>query len=204
MPTIGDLVKITSCSNILSQDACNVFYYLVAAWTGNLTILEALEQWQEQVATPIAGQLAQDLDIGELSWNNVDSPAESGSISGGFYGTAAEGPVSAFTAVSVRLFGTTAVTRSGWKRIAGVVESSVASGVISPTVLAIFQDWADESIVIPLTAPLSGTPDMVLIPVVVGRNTDGSLNTAAVNPLASAVVQNLMTTQNTRKVGRGS
>lgn len=204
MPSVGDLIKITSCSKIFSQDACNTFYFLVAVWTGAIEIEDFLAVFQDLVLDPIAPQLSTALVPNFLEWRSLDNPAEIVTIPGGFDGAdGATTAVASFAAVSVRLFGETAVTRSGWKRIPGLTEDGLISGALNPGTLTAFQNWADDSLQLPVMAPAGTGADATLIPVIVGRNPDGSYNLSAVNPVASAVVQSNLTTQNTRKIGRG-
>lgn len=201
MASVGDLIRITACSNLFSQQVCNVFYYVVAIWTGTIDIDDVLEKWNEDIAIPIGPNLSSQLTPGTLKWENVDNPAETVTITGGFAGSAAGDAMPSFVAVSIRLYGETALTRSGWKRLPGIGEGNVANGELGTLVVAEFDDWAATSLVAPFVSDTPG--DFALEPVIVGRNPDGSLNLAAVNPIVSAQTQNRVSTQNTRKVGRG-
>lgn len=201
MPSIGDLVRITSCSNIYSQLACNVFYYVVAAWTGAVDIETVLDKWSEEVTLPLAPRLSTSLTPGTVKWENVDNPAETASVVGGFAGTDTGDTMPSFVAYSVRLFGETAITRSGWKRIPGVPEAFISDGEVVAATMTAFDAWVAASLVAPVSSEVPG--DFLLEPVIVGRNPDGSLNLTAINPIASGKTQPRVSTQNTRKVGRG-
>lgn len=205
MPSIGDLIQITSCSTIMSQQACNVFYFAVAAWTGNMTIAEVLEYWDENHLKAVIEDMVPALLPDTITWRNLDNTAEIVSVPMTSVGANTGDSAGPFVAFSARLYGGTAETRSGWKRFAGVNEAGVTNGELTSGTLALFQSALDV-LFADVTAPTGpgSSADAWLINTIVGRTPTGELDLSRAQPIVDVVAQPRITTQNTRKVGRGS
>ena len=104
-----------------------------------------------------------------------------------------------FISMGVRLNVGSRITRPGQKRLGGFTEADQANGSFVSAVVTAGQTWGDtaiQTITLPAPALLA-----VLTPVVVRKNPDGSA--AIWQPFTSAAASNVVTTQNTRKAGRG-
>lgn len=105
-----------------------------------------------------------------------------------------------FCAVGVRLNVPTRATRPGQKRLLGINESDQSTGQLTPAAVAAAQAWGDAAV--QTVTLLSPAPLVVLTPVVVSRNEDGSAG--SYQNMTSATVRDQVTTQNSRKSWRGA
>lgn len=202
MPAPGDILRLTSCANLFDQRVCNVFYYTVSVWTGNTSIPDAVTSLFDFLFDGALSALTDELVWDEVVYNNLLQPAEDQFVSLSKAGTDTTfAALSPFDAASIRLFGANALTRSGYKRIAGITEGTVANGgVIESGVATTLQGLADR---MASTFDDSGGTDVEFLPVIVGRTPAGQPDLSRVNPVQSASLQPNKTTQNTRKRGRG-
>lgn len=118
-------------------------------------------------------------------------------------GILAGSPVASFVAQSIRLFRTTRETRSGWKRLPGLVEEQVNGQSIAPahvTALQALADKFDGGITV-TTGTLLPCLIRKKIDVVTGELTIASLWTY--NLISDAQAVSRLTTQNTRKSWSG-
>lgn len=200
---VGDVLRITACQEILSQRVCNIFFYSVALWTGNATLQDILNEFKTDVVDKVTP-----LQSGALEWVNLrldnvsnDLDFQEMAISA-FGGKSAATPASSFVASSWRLIVGTKLTRAGYKRFAGVTPSQIVNNDYQPN-----DAPAVGNLETALQAELhDGTfpgTDFRITPVVVGRNTDGSYDLNRVNPIDSCGMMTYVTSQNSRKPGRG-
>lgn len=202
LPAVNDVLRITYCGEILDQQVCNVMYYAVGVWTGNIDLTDALEFVADSwFATLI------ELQSDQFQWvsavlDNVTDPVE-------FANYAPIAPVQGlrlgdalppYNAISIRQNRTSNLTRNGYKRIGGLAESSQSNGVLdttspSPAVWLAAKDLMINAV---------GNADFQFFPAIVGRNALGQPDLTRVNFPASTDIQLNVTTQNTRKIGRGS
>lgn len=197
MTNVGDILRLTACQNIFDQRVCNVFYYLVGVWTGNKTYKDILDSFEADVIPSIASIQSDELTWDLLELDNVTNGVEffqkNIDIQGDGIGTPA---MPSYVSVGVKLLRSTKVTRNGSKRIAGIQEGNVTDNNVDLNQVGI--DAVQDAMVLDLTDDIN-TPNFVLEPVIVGRQPNGSLDLARINPIASAQVKPLITTQNSRK-----
>lgn len=202
MPTIGDLARITLCGELFDQTACNVFYYVVAGWTGNLSIEDVTTELVDALVADLLPVQGDDLVYNLVKFDNLTNPSENTQVGLSIPGedTTNGTTMSPFAAYSIRLFGTSAATRSGYKRIAGIPEGRIdAGGALTTFAAQSLQDAGDTF----ASSFIATNTDATLNPVIAGRDATGAVDFARLNPISSATVANFMTTQNTRKRGRG-
>lgn len=201
MVSVGDVIRIKACQEIFGQAICNVFYYLVATWTGNADLGNVLDEFLATVVGPVKTMQTPDLSYRNLRADNITNDLDFAELDGNWTGTYASSETQApFIACGFRLSRTTKLTRPGAKRISGIAEEICNDGVVDPEA-ALFDDVKDALMAtLPINSP--GAGDGVLAPVIVGRNIDGSYDLSRLNPITGAVVQPNVTSQNSRKVGR--
>ena len=104
-----------------------------------------------------------------------------------------------FVTAGARLTVGTRLTRPGQKRMSGLYEEDNASGYLQPAYKALLASWLNV-ITNPLTlgAPAAG---VVLSPQVFRRDVTGAV--IAEQPVVGYVINNNLTSQNTRKYGKG-
>lgn len=203
MPSVGDIVRVNACGTYLGQDACNVIYLVVGVWTGNVTLESALAQY----ATEWANRF-KTIQHNEFSWvkftlDNVTNPAEGAEfvpdppIEGDKSGEA----MPPFVSLSFRMNRGNRLTRNGYKRIAGLAEGDVTEGLF---ILGAGANAASVSAIETFLTQPFGDGDFIFDSVIVGRDEDGAPDLGRINFPTSTQVQVAVTTQNTRKFGRGS
>lgn len=202
MPNVQDVLKVTYCGQYLNQQVCNVMYYVVAIWTQNTSLEDVIERLADDWFTTAAR-----VQVPEFLWlkatlTNVVNPAEyaeyvpAAPVQGIFIGESTP----PFVAASIRQNRQTAITRNGYKRIAGIAESQTDDGYFGPGITP-SQDWLDLA---GLTYLETTDPSWQVYPAIVGRDATGAPDLTRINFPVSATLQRYVTTQNTRKVGRGS
>ncbi len=198
---VGNVLKLTDCQTLFGQSLCNVFYYLVSVWTGNADIDDVLTDWIAGVLPTIIPIQHGDLTHIEVAAENVSTGLEFGSqaiaVSGGIV---AAPSLPSYVAASFRLERTTRLTRPGFKRLGGVPENLVDDNDYDVGLAAVIAAANVMGAVVNMTTPAPG--DGQLTPVIVGRNTDGSLDLTRVAPVTSVSPILNISTQVSRKPGR--
>lgn len=104
-----------------------------------------------------------------------------------------------FVSVGVRLTVANRTTRPGQKRYAGILEADSDGGIVNSAYRTLLNsNLAVMTAPMILGAPIAG---MTLIPFVVGLNADGSIRAA--QEITGSVVNNYITSQVSRRFGRG-
>lgn len=207
----GEIVRITDRQTLFGQEVLNVYWYEMATDFGGATALEIAENWWTAMGTYIRA-------VQHTALNHVSITAESidGSMDFATYTIPAGGENGAigtgdcmppFTTFSITLVPENRSVRPGGKRIAGVPEGVVATGgVVDSGVMADLIILADEmadqlNFLLALDA---------YVPVIVGfphpvspTGRPARLSRVEVR-VASGSVSPYVSTQNTRKYGRGS
>jgi len=205
-PNVGDIVQITDVQTYLGQTVLNVYFYELTAMESAVDYADIAEAFdnvvrQELLPAQVDGLvhtniLVKNLTNGVDIWDQVDAVAGAN--------TAGDDTPS-FTALGFRLVRSTALTRHGSKRIAGVPENAISGNTET------YGGTTIADIEAALGAPIerSGTVDhdVTAIPVIVGRIPEGDpgaggLDLSKINPVASAQFIRV-TTQTTRRAGRG-
>lgn len=203
--SVGDILQITVVQTYLSQVMNNIFYYEVESVTGTPTYVEVVGGFALDVLNSmnaiqssavansrvIIKNLTNGLDIFEVPNTATGDRAGSGNPS--------------FTSWGFRLIRSTGLTRHGSKRVGGVLEEDVsgnspAAGIVSA--LSEFAGFCASPIAVDGAAG-----DTTINPVIVGRfptgdPNAGELDLSKINPISDAQFIRV-TTQNTRKAGRG-
>jgi len=198
----GDILQITMQGTLLSQRWSNVFYYNVDFTGTPAPIADILANFTLGFIAgvmPIMSASCQLLftDAKELV-RGIDIASGTPSA---VYGLVAGDVLPAFVAWSFRLNRYEGTTRHGHKRIAGVTELRQTNGQANGDFMTQLNAAAAF-----MAAPLI-EGDVTCWPVIVGRYPQehadaGKLNLSVVNGVASVAYIGI-TTQNTRKPGRG-
>lgn len=110
-----------------------------------------------------------------------------------------------YTSVGIQLTRSTRETRSGRKRFGGLTEEQVDGNVLTSSAQTNWDTFAG-LLADTLVVPVGDDPEPVIIGNIYDTDTGELLPVQAwtYNFLAGAVVQQFLTTQNSRKIGRGS
>lgn len=207
---VGSLVEIAVEGTVFAQQQMNVWTYRVQAYPGPASGAEIAEAfWQHVkaatrgVAVTLHTTLYQTVRVRELDdpLGLFGSYAVPTAEQSGTRSPAGSEDTPTFVALGARLHVGARTTRPGSKRFAGLCEADIIGQVASPTARAAVQALLDVACV-PVTL---GAPAALvgLSPVVVRRDPVTGLPVAW-QYIESATANNYVTTQNTRKVGRGS
>ena len=169
MANVGDILRITDCQKLFGQDVCNILYYVVSAWTGNLTLEDVIDPFIDTFISGIRTRQNPALAHVNIVVDNLtdgNSFAERSVNIVGANPTASE-PQPSFVAFSVTKKRSSKITRSGSIRIAGVSEGDTDGNdnTLSEAEKAELEDA--------LTSPLTLTDaegEFTLTPVIVGTN----------------------------------
>lgn len=197
MASVGDVLRIRGCQSLLGETLCNVFYYVVAVWTGNLDLDDVLDEFVTEVIGPLTADQTTDLTWTDLNIDNLNDPDEFVERPVEWPGTTEDNVMPAYVAVGVQLVRTTKQTRHGAKRFAGYGESNWTDGVFDmPGVTVQRIVAACESA---LDIDPGGGNQITCDPVIVGTDPlTGKPDPGRINAIKQAVVRR-DTTQNSRK-----
>jgi hypothetical protein len=208
----GDIVQFKQFQTMSGQTILNVFNYQVGGGTiaepsaynelakGFFTL--ASEQIRAQQNVGISHVRCIVEELGALEYGDFVPPVP-------LPGTVAGESLPVFNAVSVQYVRSSKITRHGWKRFAGVPETFSSGNALTPGAIT-----AWNAIILNLMNPAGITVDqydvedniigeVFMRPVIVGQPVPPS-DLIRIQVPASVAVRPNLTTQNTRKIGRGS
>ncbi len=216
---LNDVYELTVKGTFVGQEWNCVFFYderLIYVNTLPTNAQVVAEAFREQVLPLMQNCCVADVLFDRLIVKNLFNPADAYTLVVGGTGTGGLGNsyMGTFSAYSFELQGETAVTRLGAKRLPGVIEEVVIDGMVTDA--AFIGNLTDFAMAV--ATPLEvGTliTDPVYVPVIVKRVRSGSpgaylyrlpttISEKVVNTIVSVLVDLLVTTQNTRKIGVGS
>jgi hypothetical protein len=202
---IGDYLLVKDFQTMFQQQILNVYTFRVTATPADPTYAGFLDAFENTFVTDIAAQQCDVLTHNRIEVDNLTNGLEFAakdiSVQGG---GSCGSPAPPFVCVSIRMSRSTKITRNGYKRYAGLSSTSYEDGVL---VTAAVQSWSLQVAAL-LDNPVSwidnNSETWTWESVIIGRNkVTGDYDLSRVNEVASAVVLENVTTQNTRKYGRG-
>lgn len=213
---LNDLYEVTLKARLFEQDVYNVFHYSQTADVpkkGASHAADLAEQFEEGFLPVLRSQTSTQLHYQEIAVRNLFQPAEKASrllaVSGQ---VASSEAMPGFNAFGVRLQGSNAAVRDGQKRFAGVPEGAQAAGVIEAAYLVSLA-LLEDMIVSVLRDALTDLIE-TYTPVIVKRVIEGLKPTqtyrlptnaaeAVVSVITGAQAATLVTSQTSRKIGKG-
>lgn len=207
---VDSKIEISLRQQMYNQQVINTFHYNVRIWPVTVQAVDAAEAWWNDIkATYRAviavgfGDAAISVRLRELN-NPTGDYAEYDIPAGERVGTRAnpaqaEG-LPAFCAAATRLVVGSRATRPGQKRMAFLMEGDNSSGTLQASYKTPLQTFmAHMAFGMVLGAPAALVD---LQSIVVKKDTAG--NVIAWQPITGYIVNNSISTQNTRKIGRGA
>lgn len=201
--TVDSILEHKMFANFAGQQVLNVTHYRVLALSAGVTTLSGFAQplgvdfsdaftpYQSSALTYIRSELLEvnGVDIDTFAY----APGVTGLVSGDYL------PV--YNAYGIRLNRTNRLTRNGQKRIAGVPEANSANGALPSaiqTALATEADalFAGDRVIVD---PVDEDRSMFLRAIIWGGN-DPAYPLGRFQFISGVTVNNLITTQNTRKI----
>jgi hypothetical protein len=205
----GALVEITVSGVHNANTMANVFQQVLGGTDGSVDAGDLAEAWwngvkdtYRSVATTVYTQLFQTVTVrelnaplGALGTYAIPSGEQAGTRSPG----SAAGALPPYCAVAIQLAVSTRVTRPGQKRLGGLVESDQNDGYLDGPVYAAAVAWSAEMI----STQTLGIPALLATttPIVCRKDATGVVT--AHQPITSALVSPIVSTQNSRKYGHG-
>lgn len=205
----GTQIEITLNMLVLSQQVAMVFQYLVDPLAGAPNAVQIAEAWWNHVKVTTRGlapsgygSTFKTVRLREMN-NLAGDYAEYDIPVGEQIGTRATGSgdlMPPFAAVGVRLVVGSRLTRPGQKRIPFMTEGDTISGVLQAAILTSVTTWCN-TVTVPmlLGAPAAATE---LDPIVVRKDPSGFVT--AYQRVTGFLINGNVTTQNSRKYGRGA
>ena len=197
MAGVGNIIRAVSCGNLLGENFCNVFYYIVSLWTGNVTIEDVKSQFIAAVIDELNTVLTDDVTYTNANLDNLNDPNEFWEATFSRPGGNIDNTMPAFVAAGVQLLRTDKTTRHGSKRFCGVGESMFTDGVFTPS-QAFIDALEDACTAVLADDDLAGNA-FALDPVIVGTDLiTGLPDPDRTNYIKGAKLRRI-TTQNSRK-----
>jgi hypothetical protein len=206
----SSLIEVTMGMLWFGQQTLNVYQYEVDVWPNPTSAINAAEAWWNHVKTDYRALIVsgggrnfnsvtvRELNnpTGDLAEFSIPSAEEGGTRSAGSLGAF----LASFNAVGVRLTVGSRATRSGQKRIVGLTEGDVQGNDVSSGFIPLVENLMDTM----TTHMILGAPSALveLSPIVCRKDITGAVT--ASQPVTGYVVNPFLTTQNTRKFGRGA
>lgn len=204
---VGDIIQFTDEQLYLGQQVLNVYHYRVDELDPDVTIGDLADQFVTLILSIIREIQITSLIHTQVTVRNLTNGLDIWEEPLDLAGLAdVPDPMPSFVTYAYRLIRSTALTRHGAKRIAGVGEGWVNGNVPTPTALPGLQSRA--SVFVDPVSREGTVSDFVLTPVIVGRVPTGELGAgeydlSRINPVADAQFIRI-STQTTRRAGRGS
>jgi len=206
----GDLAEVVLIQNTQNQQTLNVWQYQVVAHTGTWDGAQFAQAWWDEFkavyralaavafGTPFQSVRVTELNdaIGEYGEYGIPEAEQAGTRANP---TANQG-LPNFNAVGVRLTVPTRTTRPGQKRFAYLLEEDNASGVLQSGMTALIQTAMNKLILENVMSFES--QDITVQPIVTRKNAAGAV--IASQFITGYLINPQITSQNSRKVGRGA
>jgi len=199
---IGNLLQLVDIQSLNNQQVLNVYYYRCSTAptdeTGSYAEMSA--DFQSKVMTPVraiqcARLIHTGLSIRNLS-NGIDLFEEAFSLAGTQTSAGGSADMPPFVAHLFRLLRSDLSTRNGYKRYAGVRDEDVQLG------LSTLASSLSNAIIAGLIDDLEDNAGGIYSPVIVKRPISTPAGTYVHSEVLDAQYRGV-TTQNTRKIGRG-
>lgn len=210
---VGNLIQITASTRFSGNEIRNVFHYEVTATAGDPALSEVLDAFETDVVPAMANVLVGGAYIYALHGENLTDETTIFDLDMGLDhpGTRAGDAMPMFNALGIKLIRTTKSTRQGQKRFSPVSETDSTSGVFSSGLITAAEALGD-ALIAALDVDDGSGNTATLIPVIYGEalperpsKRGGTLpaRDAFKNPIGGYSVNPLVTSQVTRKPGRG-
>lgn len=202
MPILGDVLQILFEQELLGQVIRNVFGYVVSVADPAATMEDVADRMIIEIGDVQLTFQNNAVNAVLCTAKNLDNPDEFQEVAWvGSGGHASDGPVlPSYVAAGFKLLRGDVDTRNGSKRVAGIGEDVVSNndwdGSVGPAVLTYVDALAATIFITPST--------MEIMPVIIGRDPiTGQPDTGRIAPVIEAQANPQITTQNSRKAGRG-
>jgi len=202
---VGDHIELVAHQTMFSQQILNVFHYQVVSIETTITYEDIFDAFDNQWNISLAPLLSTALILDTLTARNLTNEIDIADHISNFAGDVSGESLPPFMSYGFRFNRLSGITRHGYKRFAGVSESVVLGIGHNPSfnsVITAMSEALAEGLVRTGTAA-----DFEMLPVIIGRtkneNDTYELDLTRVNGVNGVAFAGI-STQNTRKVGRGA
>lgn len=197
---INNILQLMWNQQWFSQVCRNVFHYRVSTLTGVVEYEEVASRFRAAVTSTYIPLAATNHKTTGQRIDNLTNGLDMFVTEYTELGTAAGEAAPPFTAWSAKLIRQTKLTRDGYKRLAGIVESSMQDGVLTSAAVTAYTTWLGNVSPLNVTGA-AGTAVLTLG--ILGRNDDGTFDLGRFQIPSSIIVVPRITSQVSRKIGRG-
>ena len=202
MALLGDVIQILFEQKFLDQVIRNVFGYVVSVADPAATMEDVADRMIIEIGNVYLNVQVPEVAAIQVTVNNLDDVTEFiEKVWTGAGGNAPAGPpLPSYVAGGFKFLRADTDTRNGSKRITGIGEDAVVdndwTAFDSAGVLAIEDAFAATVFITPTS--------MEVIPIIIGRDPiTGQPDTGRISPVSEVQAKESITTQNSRKAGRG-
>lgn len=199
----GDIVRFNVAMTTVQQTARNIYYYRIEAAINSITGNELAEAFFNFQDTVIMNALSQTVTLNSVQVDNVTDGLSFGEFAAsGFTGAITGEAMGPFIAYGYTLLRTNKLTRNGFKRFPGVVEDAQNNGAIQSS-------WVNYNRLLTIetqlaaTLNLSGASGQVDVAPVIYGDVNANRPSPVWQYVSEAALSPRLTTQSSRKVGRG-
>ena len=202
MALLGDVFQILFEQKLLGQVVRNVFGYVVSVADPTATVEDIADRMIIEIGNVYIDVQSASISNVQITVKNLDDDTEFIELAWTGVGTdALAGPVMpSYVAAGYKLLRGDVDTRNGSKRLAGIGEDRVVDNDWT-----LFDGAASLAIQDAFAATVFITPSsMEMEPIIIGRDPiTGQPDTGRISPIIEAQADAEITTQNSRKAGRG-
>lgn len=216
---VGDVYEVVSQQLYGTSTILNVFYYeqigVVVPLAGQTIATILAEQFDDQVGSVFRNYQTSDVTHVQVLARNLFDDSDAGSFAVAETGGAGDAEtLPPFVAISFALFGDNPAVKNGSKRIVGIAESNVADGLITNSEYVSNMETVAAAFAANITAG-EVIPTDTWAPVIVKRVRSGSpgsyeyrlpesIGETVLSRIAGALVNLVLSSQVSRKFGRGA
>lgn len=200
---VNEIYRVTIKQEFLSQELLNVFFVKIdeVDTPNTLVAVDVGFSLMESIAALWIAWVSEQLTFTEVYVENLTDGLSLGSYNPPYVGGVAGEVLPSYSAISVKLPRTSALTRSGGKRFAGVIEAATTGNLITASGYLDDVEAFAEQISAQFELQSSVDPEQGLAHcVLVGTNPEtGQPNLTKVQDFGFPVVRATLSTQNSRK-----
>lgn len=204
MADVGDILRFTHFYTLLGEECLNVFFYEITSANLTPVLLPAfIDEYEAGFNTGIMQYLSASVVLNKIKIENLTDGVEFTEKNFARAGGLGTDVASSSLAYTFLLSRGTKVTRNGFKRFPGVLESELSGNTINKNgvQVAAMQDYL--RLGLDIQDYNGASADVFLTPRIVGRTKDVNgiyqIDLNKVNNITGAALRTIVGTQNTRK-----
>lgn len=200
---INNIIRLTASGSYLGTIFRNVYHFRVVSIVGAPTLYDFVDAWRASNLVQIRSLQNTNVQYSELKAEVINHPDKEFVVqSVSHAGTRTGSGSPSFMAISIRLAVGSRITRGGYKRLVGVNEEDVSGQFFTPAFITAFNSVAPYFVDDLNYSFRLGTDSLIANQIILGKILDENTMMWRHQKIIAAQIQGV-TTQNTRKIGRG-